>query len=119
MNEPRPAMISARPRDRRSSVANCWNTRTGSSELMTETALVSRIRVVRSAAAASTTAGAETAKSRPVVLADAEHVEPDLVREHDLLDELAQPRPGVGLAGRTGPAQLPEGVEPELHRAAG
>jgi hypothetical protein len=27
--DPRPAMISARPPDSRSSVANCWNTRTG------------------------------------------------------------------------------------------
>ena len=63
MNEPRPAMISARPPDSRSSVANCWKTRTGSSELITLTALESRIRSVRSAPAASTTAGAETAKS--------------------------------------------------------
>ncbi len=43
MNEPRPAMISARPCEMRSTVANCWNTRTGSSELSTVTALVSRI----------------------------------------------------------------------------
>ena len=63
MNEPRPAMISARPPDSRSSVAKSWNTRTGSSELSTLTALVSRIRSVRSAPAASATAGAETAKS--------------------------------------------------------
>ena len=63
MNEPRPAMISARPPESRSSVANSSNTRTGSSELITETALVSRICFVRSAIAASTTAGADTAKS--------------------------------------------------------
>ena len=63
MNEPRPAMISARPPESRSSVAKSWKTRTGSSELSTETALVRRIDVVRSAAAASTTAGVETAKS--------------------------------------------------------
>jgi hypothetical protein len=44
-------------------VAKSWKTRTGSSELSTETALVRRIRSVRSAAAASATAGAETAKS--------------------------------------------------------
>ena len=56
-------MISARPPDSRSTVANSWNTRTGSSELSTVTALVNRIRRVRAAAAASTTAGAETAKS--------------------------------------------------------
>ena len=63
MNEPRPAMISARPPESRSTVANCWNTRTGSSELNTVTALVRRIDCERSAAAASTTAGADTAKS--------------------------------------------------------
>ncbi len=63
MNEPRPAMISARPPESRSSVANCWKTRTGSSELSTLTALVSLILSVRSATAASATAGAETAKS--------------------------------------------------------
>lgn len=61
MNDPRPAMISARPRVRLSSVANCWNTRIGSSELSTLTALVSRIRSVCRAAAASATAGAEAA----------------------------------------------------------
>jgi hypothetical protein len=63
MNEPRPAMISARPPESRSSVANAWKTRTGSSELRTLTALVRRMRRVRVAAAASTTAGAETVKS--------------------------------------------------------
>jgi len=63
MNEPRPAMISARPPESRSIVAKSWKTRTGSSELSTDTALVSRIVFVRSAAAASTTAGEETVKS--------------------------------------------------------
>ncbi len=61
MKEPRPAMISARPEDRRSSVENCWKTRTGSSEERTVTALVSLIRLVCSAAAASATTGAEAA----------------------------------------------------------
>ena len=61
MKLPRPAMISARPFDSRSSVANCWKTRTGSSELSTVTALVSRMRDVRAAAAPSTTAGDDTA----------------------------------------------------------
>jgi hypothetical protein len=59
MKEPRPAMISARPPEIRSRVENCWNTRTGSSDDSTLTALVSLIRFVRSAAAASATAGAE------------------------------------------------------------
>jgi hypothetical protein len=61
MKEPRPAMISARPSDSRSTSANSWKTRTGSSELRTVTALVRRMRSVRAAAAASTMAGAETA----------------------------------------------------------
>ena len=60
---PRPAMISARPPEIRSTVANSSNTRTGSSELSTLTALVRRIRSVCAAIAASATAGAETAKS--------------------------------------------------------
>jgi hypothetical protein len=37
MNEPPPAMISARPPESRSIVAKSWKTRTGSSELRTET----------------------------------------------------------------------------------
>jgi hypothetical protein len=53
-------MISARPPERRSRVAKSWNTRTGSSELSTVTALVRRILRVRAAAAARTTAGADT-----------------------------------------------------------
>jgi hypothetical protein len=56
-------MISARPLESRSSVAKSWNTRTGSSELSTVTALVNRIRDVRDAIAASTTAGDDTMKS--------------------------------------------------------
>jgi len=63
MNEPRPTMISARPPESKSTVENSWKTRTGSSELRTVTALVNRMRVVLAAAAASTTAGDETAKS--------------------------------------------------------
>jgi hypothetical protein len=54
-------MISARPSEIRSSVAKSWKTRTGSSELKTVTALVRRTRFVRAAAAASATAGEETA----------------------------------------------------------
>ena len=98
MNEPRPAMISARPPDSRSSVAKSWKTRTGSSELSTVTALVSRIALVRAAAPASTTAGERDDEVRPVVLADAEDVEPDLVGELDLLD--AGCAGALGRAGR-------------------
>ena len=63
MNDPRPAMISARPPEIRSSSANSWKTRTGSSELSTVTALERRMRSVRAAIAASAAAGAETRKS--------------------------------------------------------
>src|ERR1700748_3768762 len=103
MNEPRPAMISARPPESRSSVAKSWKTRTGSSELSTETALVRRMRSVRSAAAGSTGAG---------VLAAAEEVEPDLVGQLDLLEQIAQApagadhRAALDLGG-----QLREGVD--------
>ena len=61
MKDPRPTMISARPSLRLSTVANCWKTRTGSSELSTDTALVNRMRLVKVDAAASATAGAEAA----------------------------------------------------------
>ena len=40
-----------------------WNTRTGSAELSTVTALLSRMRSVRPATVASTTAGADAAMS--------------------------------------------------------
>ncbi len=63
MNEPRPAMISARPPESRSRVAKSWNTRTGSSELSTVTALERRMVSVRAAAAAKITAGAEATNS--------------------------------------------------------
>ena len=60
MNEPRPAMISALPPEMRSTWANCWKTRTGSSEERTVTALDKRIRLVCAAIAASAVAGEET-----------------------------------------------------------
>jgi hypothetical protein len=63
MNDPLPAMISARPFEIWSTVANCWNTRTGSSDPSTVTELVSLICEVLAAAAARTTAGTETGKS--------------------------------------------------------
>ena len=91
MKEPRPTMISARPPDSRSSVAKSWKTRTGSSELSTVTALVSRMRSVRAATAASTTAGRRDREVGAVVLADAEHVEADLVGQLDLLQQVAHP----------------------------
>ena len=44
--------------------------------------------VVRAAAAARMIAGAEFEKFRAVMLADTEDVEPDAIRDHDLLDKL-------------------------------
>src|SRR6266481_1150248 len=64
MNEPRPATISALPFESKSSVANSWNTRTGSAALSTVTALVRRILRVRAAAAARIIVGAESRNSR-------------------------------------------------------
>src|SRR4029453_6409587 len=95
MNEPRPAMISARPPESRSTVAKSWKTRTGASELSTVTALVRRIRSVRTAAAPGTTAGGEAGKAGGVVLSDADAVDPQPVGELDLLHQVAQPLCGV------------------------
>ena len=117
MNEPRPAMISARPPESRSSVAKSWKTRTGSSELSTVTALVSRIRFVRSAAAREHDGRRRDGEVGAVVLADAEDVEADLVGELDLLDQVAQPLAGADRAARSpGRAELGEGVDAELHQ---
>jgi hypothetical protein len=63
VKEPRPRMISARPFESASTVEKRWNTRTGSSELSTVTAEPRRMRSVTVAIPASTTSGAETAKS--------------------------------------------------------
>ena len=99
MNEPRPTTISARPRDSRSSVANCWKSRTGSIALSTVTALVSRMRRVRAAAAARMIGRGRIQVFLAMVFADAEDVEPDLVGMFDLLQQLAhsgQPGPQTG-----------------------
>jgi hypothetical protein len=48
----------------------------------------------------------------PVMLADAEHVEPDLVGQLDLLQQVAH------ALARRARRQLPERVDPELHRAS-
>ncbi len=118
MNDPRPAMISARPPVSRSSVANAWNTRTGSSELSTRDG-------AREADALGVLARRRERDRRgrhgevgAVVLADAEDLKADLLGELDLLDQLAQPplgrdgAPGVGV-GR----ELGEGVDTDLHPA--
>ena len=84
-------MISARPPESRSSVAKSWKTRTGSSELSTVTALVSRMRFVRARRRAEHDRRRRDDEVGPVVLADAEDVEPDLVGQLDLLEQVAQP----------------------------
>ena len=96
MNEPRPAMISARPPDSRSTVANSWNTRIGSSELRTVTALVRRMRLGPRGGCGEHDCRRRHGEVGPVVLADTEDVEPELVGELDLLHEVravAAPRP--------------------------
>ncbi len=90
MNEPRPRITSARPFDRASSVEKRWNTRTGSSVLSTVTADPRRMRLVRTAIAASTTSGVEIGEVRAMVFADTERVEADLIGEHRFFDDVAQ-----------------------------
>ena len=89
MNEPRPRITSARPFEAALSVEKRWNTRIGSSEESTVTAEPRWMRCVRPAIAASTISGADTAKSAPVVLADAEGVDAERVGEDALLDHVA------------------------------
>jgi isoquinoline 1-oxidoreductase alpha subunit len=84
-------MISARPPDSRSTVANSWNTRTGSSELSTVTALLRRSRLVRAAIAAEYHRRRRRHEVGPVVLPDGEHVEAKLVCQLGLLHEVLDP----------------------------
>jgi hypothetical protein len=63
MNDPPPDHDLGAPARQQVDRRELLKTRIGSSELRTVTALVRRIRFVFSAAAASTTAGVETAKS--------------------------------------------------------
>ena len=88
-------MISARPPDSRSSVAKSWKTRTGSSELSTVTALVSRMRSRARGRRGEHDRGRGDREVGAVVLADAEDVEADLVGELDLLEQVAQPLAGA------------------------
>ena len=93
MNEPRPTTISARPCESRSSVANCWNTRTGSAALRTVTALVRRMLLVRAAAAPRMTGGAESRYSLRWCSPMPNDVESDLIGVLDLLDQVAKRAP--------------------------
>ena len=115
MNEPRPAMISARPPESRSSVAKSWKTRTGSSELRTDTALVSRMRFVRSAAAPSTTAGEETAKSGRWCSPTPKTSSPTWSAS-SISSSRSRSRSCGPIASSE--RQLRERVDPELHRAS-
>jgi hypothetical protein len=101
MYDPRPAMISARPPEMRSRVANCWKTRTGSSERQHD----GRGRHREVAA---------------VVLADREDVQAGLVRYLRLLDQFADSRPrGRGTAGHRVGRQLAEVIEAKFECQGG
>ena len=91
MNEPRPAMISARPPESRSSVAKSWKTRTGivGAEDADRAGQPDALRARRGRGEHDGRRG--DGEVGPVVLADAEDVEPDLVGELDLLEQVAQP----------------------------
>ncbi len=82
-------MISARPPEIRSTSANCWKTRTGSSELRTVTALERRMLLGDRRDGAERDGGRGDEEVRAVVLADREHVEPELVGELGLLEQVA------------------------------
>ena len=84
MKEPRPRITSARPLESASTVANRWNTRTGSSEDSTVTPEASRMRFVAVAMPASTVSGLEIAYSGSVVLAQRDNVDTDLVGQDRL-----------------------------------
>ena len=110
MNEPRPAMISARPPEIRSSSANCWNTRTGSSELSTVTALDRRMRSVLRGDRGEGDCRRGDDEVGAMVLADREHVEAELVGELGLLEQVAHPLLGADARGEVG-----EGGKSKFH----
>jgi hypothetical protein len=110
-------MTSARPPDSRSSVAKSWKTRTGSSELRTGAENGDGARQPN--ALGSRRGGGQWHDRRrdgevgAVVLADAEHVEADLVGQLDFLDQVTQAPLGSDARVHVG-----EGVEPQLHERA-
>ena len=81
------------------------------------TALVSRMRLVRAARRGEHDRRRRDGEVGPVVLADAEDVEPDLVGQLDLLEQVAQPLLGVGRPCRAG--SLREGVDADLQSRRG
>ena len=113
MNEPRPAMISARPPEIRSTCANCWKTRTGSSEESTVTALESRICFVCGGDRGEHGRRRRDEVVAAVMLADAEDLQAELVGEPRLLEQVAHP-----LLRRLAGCQVGEGDESEIHACA-
>jgi len=88
-------MISARPPEKQVHRGEVLDDPHGSSELSTVTALDSRVSSVLTAAAPRITAGEEWTKSGPVVLTDAEHIEPNLLGELELLHQNRAPAPAA------------------------
>ena len=113
MNDPRPAMISARPPDNRSSVANSWKTRTGIVGAEDADGARQADFFVRCDDRRQHHRGRGHQVVRPVMLAHAEHVEPDLVGELDFGHQLAHPLRGRGLQ-----APFDECIETQFHRAS-
>ena len=70
-----------------------WKTRTGSADDRTVTALVRRIRFVRAAARREDDRRGRRDVLGPVVLTDAEDIEPDLIGELDFFQEVVEALP--------------------------
>ena len=75
------------------------------------------MRLVRSAAAAQRHNRRRSRIVRPVVLAEAEDVEADLIGQLDLLDQVAQALMRADMARGPARADVGESVEAEFHDA--
>jgi hypothetical protein len=117
VNGPRPKITWARPPEKASTVANRCKTRTGSSEDSTVTPEASLIRSVRVAIPANTISGGGDCVLGPVMPTQGDHVDPQLVGQQGLLDNLPD-RAGVGeQVAVVVLADVAERVEPELERS--
>ena len=116
MNEPRPAMISARPPESRSSVANCSNDADGI--VGAEDGDGARQADLRRPLGDRREHDGRRGDGEvgPVVLAHAEDVESELVGELRLLEQVAQAGRRVGVRPVR---QLGERVDAEFHQAIG
>ncbi len=103
-------MISARPPEIRSTSANCWKTRTGSSELSTVTALDKPDALRARGDGRQGHRRRRDEEVRPVMLADREHVEPELIGQRGLLEQLTH-----ALLWRNARREVGEGGYSELH----